>query len=160
MQLFAHFWISWEPAKAGSRWTTELYNGRGIYWQHMAEMEYNECVIMRINVYVTLEWTLFIYRGSSSSHAESRSWVKPYSFGGSLQLHRKLPLNPTHGTFFFFFFLKFGVEDLYRPLHSWIILERQLWAITPDLTNAFMVEWEQIPAASFQNLVESFPRRV
>jgi hypothetical protein len=30
----------------------------------------------------------------------------------------------------------------------------------PDLTNALVAEWKQVPAAMFQHLVESFPRRV
>jgi hypothetical protein len=30
----------------------------------------------------------------------------------------------------------------------------------PDLTNAFVAEWKQVPAAMFQHLVESIPRRV
>jgi hypothetical protein len=30
----------------------------------------------------------------------------------------------------------------------------------PDLTNAFVAEWKQVPAAMFQHLVESLPRRV
>jgi hypothetical protein len=29
-----------------------------------------------------------------------------------------------------------------------------------DLTNALVVEWKQVPAAMFQHLVESLPRRV
>ena len=30
----------------------------------------------------------------------------------------------------------------------------------PDLTNALVAEWKQIPAAMFQHPVESLPRRV
>jgi hypothetical protein len=30
----------------------------------------------------------------------------------------------------------------------------------PDLTNALVAEWKQVPAAVFQHLVESLPRRV
>ena len=30
----------------------------------------------------------------------------------------------------------------------------------PDLTNALVTEWKQVPAAVFQLLVERFPRRV
>ena len=30
----------------------------------------------------------------------------------------------------------------------------------PDLTNALVTEWKQVPAAMFQHLVESLPRRV
>ena len=30
----------------------------------------------------------------------------------------------------------------------------------PDLTNALVAEWKQVPAAMVQHLVESFPRRV
>ena len=30
----------------------------------------------------------------------------------------------------------------------------------PDLTNALVAEWKQVPAAMFQHLVESLPRRV
>ena len=30
----------------------------------------------------------------------------------------------------------------------------------PDLINALVAEWNQVPAAMFQNIVESLPRRV
>ena len=30
----------------------------------------------------------------------------------------------------------------------------------PDLTNALVAEWKQVPAAMFKHLVESLPRRV
>ena len=30
----------------------------------------------------------------------------------------------------------------------------------PDLTNALVAEWKQVPTAMFQHLVESLPRRV
>jgi hypothetical protein len=30
----------------------------------------------------------------------------------------------------------------------------------PDLTNALVAEWKQVPAAMFQHLVEKLPRRV
>jgi hypothetical protein len=30
----------------------------------------------------------------------------------------------------------------------------------PDLTNAFVAEWKEVPSAMFQHLVESLPRRV
>jgi hypothetical protein len=30
----------------------------------------------------------------------------------------------------------------------------------PDLTNALVAEWKQVPTAMFQNLLESLPRRV
>ena len=30
----------------------------------------------------------------------------------------------------------------------------------PNLTNALVAEWKQVPAAMFQHLVESLPRRV
>jgi hypothetical protein len=30
----------------------------------------------------------------------------------------------------------------------------------PNLTKALVAEWKQVPAAMFQNLVESLPRRV
>jgi hypothetical protein len=45
-------------------------------------------------------------------------------------------------------------------------LERQLQArpnhptSAPDLTNALVAEWKQIPAATFQHLAESLLRRV
>ena len=50
--------------------------------------------------------------------------------------------------------------------HLWDELERRLRArpnpptSVPDLTNALVAEWKQIPAAMFQHLVESLPRRV
>ena len=37
-----------------------------------------------------------------------------------------------------------------------LITQHQL----PDLTNALVAEWKQVPAAMFQHLVESLPRRV
>jgi hypothetical protein len=30
----------------------------------------------------------------------------------------------------------------------------------PDLTNALVAEWKQVPAAMFQHLLENLPRRV
>ena len=72
-------------------------------------------------------------------------------------------------------FVKIGVEDLYYPAqrpdlnsieHLWDELERRLLArpnhptSEPDLTNALVAEWKQVPAAMFQHLVESFPRIV
>ena len=50
--------------------------------------------------------------------------------------------------------------------HLWDELERRLRARSnrptsvPDLTNALVAEWKQIPAAMFQHPVESLPRRV
>ena len=72
-------------------------------------------------------------------------------------------------------FLVIGVEELDRPAqspdlnpieHLWDELERRLRArpncppSVPDLTDALVAEWKQIPAAMFQHLVESLPRRV
>ena len=72
-------------------------------------------------------------------------------------------------------FVEIGVEELDWPAqspdlapieHLWYELERRLRARSnrptsvPDLTNALEAEWKQIPAAMFQHLVESFPRRV
>jgi hypothetical protein len=39
------------------------------------------------------------------------------------------------------------------------ICEPDLIDCEPDLTNALVAEWEQVPAAMFQHLVESLPRR-
>jgi len=56
--------------------------------------------------------------------------------------------------------------DLNPTKHLWDELERRLRArpnrstSVPDLTNALVAEWKQIPAAMFQHLVESLPRRV
>jgi hypothetical protein len=50
--------------------------------------------------------------------------------------------------------------------HLWDELECRLRArlnrpkSVPDLTNALVHEWKQVPAAMFQHLVESLPRRV
>ena len=67
------------------------------------------------------------------------------------------------------------VEGLDRPAqspdlnpieHLWDELEHRLRArhnrptSVPDLTNALVTEWKQIPAAMFQHRVESLPRRV
>ncbi|KAM9473079.1 transcription activator BRG1-like [Salvelinus alpinus] len=72
-------------------------------------------------------------------------------------------------------FTEIGVEELDWPAqspdlnpieHLWDELERRLRArpnrptSVPDLTNALMAEWKQVPAAMFQHLVESLPRRV
>jgi len=72
-------------------------------------------------------------------------------------------------------FVVIGVEELDWPgqstvlnpiEHLWDELERRLRArpnrptSVPDLTNALVAEWKQIPAAIFQHLVESLPRRV
>ena len=72
-------------------------------------------------------------------------------------------------------FVEIGVEDLdwlaQSPdlnlnEHPWDELERRLQArpnhttSLPNLTNARVAEWKQVPAAMFQHLVESLPRRV
>ena len=72
-------------------------------------------------------------------------------------------------------FVEIGVEELDWPAqspdlnpieHLWDELERRLRArpnrstSVPDLTNAVVAEWNQIPAAIFQHLMESLPRRV
>ena len=72
-------------------------------------------------------------------------------------------------------FVEIGVEELDWPAqssdlnpieHLWNELERRLRArpnrptSVPDLTNALVAEWKQIPTAMFQHLVESLPRRV
>jgi hypothetical protein len=50
--------------------------------------------------------------------------------------------------------------------HLWDELERRLRArpsrptSVPALTNALVAEWKQAPAAMFQQLVESLPRKV
>ena len=56
--------------------------------------------------------------------------------------------------------------DLNPIEHLWNELERRLQArpkrptSVPDLTKALVAEWNQVPAAMFQHLVESLPRRV
>ena len=56
--------------------------------------------------------------------------------------------------------------DLNPIKHLWDELERRLRArpnrptSVPDLTNALMAEWKQVPAAMLQHLVESLPRGV
>ena len=72
-------------------------------------------------------------------------------------------------------FVEIGVEELDWPaqspdlnpiLHLWDELERRLRArpncptSVPDLTNYFVVEWKEVPAAMFQHVVENLPRRV
>uniref|UniRef100_A0A8C8FXR6 Tc1-like transposase DDE domain-containing protein n=1 Tax=Oncorhynchus tshawytscha TaxID=74940 RepID=A0A8C8FXR6_ONCTS len=72
-------------------------------------------------------------------------------------------------------FVEIGVEVLYWPAKSpdlnpikllWDELEcrlqvrSNLLTSVPNLTNALVVEWMQVPAAMFQHLVESLPRRV
>ena len=71
-------------------------------------------------------------------------------------------------------FVGIGVEGLDCPAqspdlntieHLWDELERRLRArpncpkSVPDLTNALVAEWKQVPAEMFQHLVESVPRR-
>ena len=69
--------------------------------------------------------------------------------------------------------LLIGVEELDwlakspDPIeHLWDDLARRLRArpnrptSVPDLTNGLVAEWKQVPAAMFQHLVESLPRRV
>ena len=73
------------------------------------------------------------------------------------------------------FFFEIGVEeydwfaqspDLNRGKHLWDELEHRLRArpnrpkSVPDLTNALLAEWKQVPAAMFKNLVDSLPRRM
>ena len=56
--------------------------------------------------------------------------------------------------------------DLNPIEHTWDELEGPLWArpnrptSVSHLTNALVAEWKQVPAAIFQHLVESLPRRV
>ena len=73
-------------------------------------------------------------------------------------------------------FAKICVEELDWPAqspdlnpgieHLWDELERQLRArpnrppSVPELTNALVDEWKKVPAAMFQHLVKSLPRRV
>ena len=69
-------------------------------------------------------------------------------------------------------FVKIGVEELDWPAqspdlnsieHLWNELERRLRVrptSAPDLTNVLVAQWTQVPAAMFQHLVESLPRRV
>ena len=72
-------------------------------------------------------------------------------------------------------FVEIGVEELdwpaqspdHNPIeHVWDELGCQLRArpnhqtSMPDLTNALVAEWKQVPAAMSQHLVKSLPRRV
>jgi hypothetical protein len=69
-------------------------------------------------------------------------------------------------------FFEIGVEEIDWPPqspdlnpieHVWDHLEPRLRTrfnrptSVPDLTNDFMAEWKQVPAAMFQHLVESLP---
>jgi hypothetical protein len=71
-------------------------------------------------------------------------------------------------------FVEIGVEELDWPAqstdlnpmeHPWDKLEHQLLArpnrstSVPDLTNALVAEWKQVPAAMFQHRMDSLPRR-
>ena len=72
-------------------------------------------------------------------------------------------------------FVKISVEELdwsaqssdLKPIeHLWDELESRLRtrpnrpSSVPDLTNALVAEWKQVPTATFQHLVESLPRVV
>ena len=72
-------------------------------------------------------------------------------------------------------FVKIGVDELDWPAqrpdlhpteHLWDELEYRLRArpnhptSVPDLTNALVAEWKQVPAAMYQQLMESLPRRL
>ena len=72
-------------------------------------------------------------------------------------------------------FVEIGVEELDWPAqspdlnsieHLWDQLERRLRSRSncptsvPDLPNALVADWKQVPAALFQHLMESLPRRV
>ena len=58
------------------------------------------------------------------------------------------------------------ISDLNPIEHLWNELECQLRArlnrptSVPNLTNTLVAEWKQLPAAMFQHIVESLPRRV
>jgi hypothetical protein len=71
--------------------------------------------------------------------------------------------------------IEIGVEELYwaaqspdlKPFeHLWDELEHRLrdrpncTTSVPDLTNALVAEWKQVPTEMFQHLVERLPRRV
>ena len=45
-------------------------------------------------------------------------------------------------------FVEISVEELNWPAHS------------PDLTNAVVAQWRQVPTAMLQHIVESLPRRL
>jgi hypothetical protein len=61
--------------------------------------------------------------------------------------------------------LDWPAQNLNLIKHLWDELERQQGArpnrqtAAPDLTNALVAEWKQVPTAMFQHLVESLPRR-
>ena len=72
-------------------------------------------------------------------------------------------------------FIEIGVEELDWPTqspdltpieHLWDELECRLRVrfncpiSVPDLTNALVADWKLVPAALFQHLVESLPKRV
>ena len=72
-------------------------------------------------------------------------------------------------------FVEISLEELDWPAqspdlnlieHLWDELEHRLRArpnlptSVPELTNTLVAEWKQVPAAMFQHLVETLPRRV
>jgi hypothetical protein len=61
-------------------------------------------------------------------------------------------------------FVEIGVEELDWPAQNPDPIEH-IWddnstKSVPNLTNALVAEWKQVPSAMFQHLVESLPRRV
>ena len=52
------------------------------------------------------------------------------------------------------------IKHLCDELERWLLARPNRPTSVPDLTNAFVAEWKQAPAAMFQHQVESIPRRV
>jgi hypothetical protein len=52
------------------------------------------------------------------------------------------------------------IGNLWDELERWLRARPNRPTSVPNLTNALVAEWKQVPAAMFQHLVESLPRRV
>ena len=53
-----------------------------------------------------------------------------------------------------------SIEHLWDEFESRLRRRRNSPTSVPDLTNALMAEWKQVPAAMFKHLMEILPRRV
>ena len=97
-------------------------------------------------------------------------WHHQFGEGPFLFQHENAPMYK--GMSIQKWFVKISVEELDWPAqspdlnpieHLWDELKRRLRdrpnrpTPVPDLTNALVAEWKQVPAAMFQHLVENLP---